>query len=146
MKATITLAVCALAMAATAYAQELPEQMAWIPLSPEEIADARPCNAKLVLGTGYLNELAICAGEKKIGTGTLFSNNRNGISLDGEILWKMPPLVPAEAFTATAWTTVRQAAPYPEWHFDYYVLSGQQLDAIIERARRDPDWKGPATR
>lgn len=119
-------------------------QPTWAPLSQTEIETATPCMTRYVLGTGYMQELATCAGEKIIGSGIFFVDKRNGVQLppDTVVDWRTTPLPDAStAWAVTAVTRIEQMAPHAPWRSEFYVLSGEQLDRMIEKARAEPDWK-----
>jgi hypothetical protein len=119
------------------------------PLTAAEISDAVPCMTKYQLGLipgDDIEELAICAGEKKISTGILLSPGRTGTALPNDtiVIFRMAPVVLETAgFEAISITTIKQIIESggPEWQQDFYILSSAQLTKVISNARKNPSWK-----
>lgn len=112
-----------------------PSALAWDALSQAEIDDAHSCVTE--------HEIMICAGEKKIATGIWLMNTiGNRVIGDTRELRHYRP-IPDAPFQVDAFVSLKQTADSggPAWEKIYYVISDEQLARIIERARREPEWK-----
>ena len=119
----------------------------WAPLTAEEIADAHGCTGEYKIGDNTIDELVICAGDKRIGVGIVLAPNRAAATLAPDEKIKDPmrlfPTLPPEATNYTAVFTIHQTAESggPEWKREYYIITDKELAHIIDKARREPEWK-----
>jgi hypothetical protein len=131
MRKLLTAALIAIATQAAADDQVKWTGQALGNLTNEEIADAHTCRVETFL--------AVCAGNKTIATGIIVANSILGSELTGPVEdhWKFTDKS-LNDFTMDAFVSLSQANP--PWEKAYYILSGDQLSRVVEKARREPNW------